>query len=399
MRGGNLVRPDIIPIDIFLNELTFYRLSYSSIKDFLDIEGLLLEEAEEIRPIRTTRDLIWATFDRPETSIVARIFSAISISAIILSMVVFCIETFPDVDIEHRHLSGESNNRAGASMDSKLGNLFLVESICVGWFILEFIIRFASCPSRTKFMSQLMNIIDFVAIIPYFFITVIEVSTNAREALGSHVGTWQPQMVTFIRSARILRAFRILKLSRYSRGLRILAMTVQKSARLLVLLVFFQMVLAVTFGSMVYIMEADGESNEISSIPEGIWFAIITMTTVGYGDVVPRTICGKLFGSACAMMGILCMAFPVPFFVSHFNHLYNLDRKDCKLRPEDFVYDPKRETSENECLLAFEVNLAEAVRHSVSGFNKEQTTMNISHLWNTSRRINPKRSRSLRCNF
>ena len=105
-------------------------------------------------------------------------------------------------------------------MDSKLGNLFLVESICVGWFILEFIIRFASCPSRTKFMSQLMNIIDFVAIIPYFFITgielfrvliilsrfiVIEVSTNAREALGSHVGTWQPQMVTFIRSARILR--------------------------------------------------------------------------------------------------------------------------------------------------------------------------------------------------
>jgi hypothetical protein len=62
-------------------------------------------------------------------------------------------------------------------------------------------------------------------------------------------------------------------------------------------------------------MEADGESNQISSIPEGdnmecsflykigIWFAIITMTTVGYGDVVPRTICGKLFGSVCAMMG------------------------------------------------------------------------------------------------
>ena len=105
-------------------------------------------------------------------------------------------------------------------MDSELGNLFFVESVCVGWFILEFIIRFASCPSRTKFMSQLMNIIDFVAIIPYFLITgfelvllivtfsrilVIEVSANARKALGSHVGTWQPQMVTFIRSARILR--------------------------------------------------------------------------------------------------------------------------------------------------------------------------------------------------
>ncbi|CAG5113845.1 Oidioi.mRNA.OKI2018_I69.chr2.g7935.t1.cds [Oikopleura dioica] len=60
----------------------------------------------------------------------------------------------------------------------------------------------------------------------------------------------------------------------------------------------------------------------------------------------------------------------VPFFVSHFNYLYNLDRMDCKLRPEDFVYDPKKESSEHEGLRAFELNLAEAVRHSVSGFNK-----------------------------
>ena len=173
MRGGSLIRPDNIPIDIFLNELTFYRLSYSSIKDFLDIEGLLLEESEKPKPIKTTRDLIWVTFDRPESSIVARIVSAISISAIVASMVVFCIETFPDVEVEHHH-TGESSNRAGASMDSEMGNLFFVESICVGWFILEFIIRFASCPSRTKFMSQLMNIIDFIAIIPYFMITGIE---------------------------------------------------------------------------------------------------------------------------------------------------------------------------------------------------------------------------------
>lgn len=80
MRGGSLIRPDIIPIDIFLSELTFYRLSYSAIKDFLDIEGLLLEENEIIRPIRTKRELIWATFDRPETSSVARIVSLISIT-------------------------------------------------------------------------------------------------------------------------------------------------------------------------------------------------------------------------------------------------------------------------------------------------------------------------------
>ena len=56
----------------------------------------------------------------------------------------------------------------------------------------------------------------------------------------------------------------------------------------------------------------------INTIPEGIWWAIITMTTVGYGDVVPVTFAGKLMGAGCAMMGILCMSFPVPVFVSHF---------------------------------------------------------------------------------
>ena len=61
------------------------------------------------------------------------------------------------------------------------------------------------------------------------------------------------------------------------------------------------------------------------------------MTTVGYGDVVPVTIMGKVMGAGCAMMGILCMSFPVPVFVSHFNYLYNLEKKECKLKPEELV--------------------------------------------------------------
>ena len=130
----------------------------------------------------------------------------------------------------------------------------------------------------------------------------------------THEKLLRPQMATFLRLVRILRMLRILKLSRYSRGLRILGMTLYRSARVLSLLVmfqvgkslnfifrifnhFFKIVLAVTFGSLVFYMEFDAPDAidiEITSIPEGIWFAIITMTTVGYGDVVPKTVMGKV---------------------------------------------------------------------------------------------------------
>lgn len=95
------------------------------------------------------------------------------------------------------------------------------------------------------------------------------------------------QITIVLRLVRILRSIRILKLSRYSRGLRILGLTLYRSARVLTLLVLFQIVLAVTFGSFVYYMDLNEERRQIKTIPEGIWWAIITMTTVGYGDVVP----------------------------------------------------------------------------------------------------------------
>ena len=79
------------------------------------------------------------------------------------------------------------------------------------------------------------------------------------------------------------------------------------------------------FGSFVYYMDLDEDDEnvknvkKIKSIPEGIWWSIITMATVGYGDVVPRTFFGKLTGACCAIMGILSMSFPVPGRIFYFN--------------------------------------------------------------------------------
>ena len=83
------------------------------------------------------------------------------------------------------------------------------------------------------------------------------------------------------------------------------------------------------FGSFVYYMDLDEDDEnvknvkKIKSIPEGIWWSIITMATVGYGDVVPRTFFGKLTGACCAIMGILSMSFPVPGRIFYFKYSYS----------------------------------------------------------------------------
>ncbi|XP_063712947.1 potassium voltage-gated channel subfamily A member 10-like [Symsagittifera roscoffensis] len=110
-------------------------------------------------------------------------------------------------------------------------------------------------------------------------------------------------------------------------NLQILGHTFRSSLNELGLLIFFFSMSVVIFSSGVYIAEQgyepkDASLNEFSSIPAGFWWAVITMSTVGYGDMIPQTPLGKLVGSACALVGILTLSLPVPIIVSNFTYYY-----------------------------------------------------------------------------
>ena len=180
---------------------------------------------------------------------------------IVLSVMLFCLETTESV----------SKNRTV---------LLILEGICVAWFTIELLIRFIVCPSRIKFIKDVMNWIDFLAIIPFFIELIFGIRNDP-----SH---------KYLQIVRIIRVFRIIKLSKHNVGLQILGHTLKASFRELLLLIFFLGIGIVIFASLVFYCEKDQEGTKFVSIPMSFWWAVITMTTVGYGDMAPTTPAGQV---------------------------------------------------------------------------------------------------------
>ena len=159
------------------------------------------------------------------------------------------------------------------------------------------------------------------------------------------------ELLEFISIVRILR---LVKLTRHSPGLKILIQTFRASANELGLLVFFLVVGLVVFASFVYHAErlqqvitspSPDDDNSFTSIPVGLWWSIVTMTTVGYGDLAPRTYLGMLVGSVCALVGVLTLNLPVPIIVNNFGLFYSHTRARAKLpRVRQRVVAPTRDS-------------------------------------------------------
>nr|QQY02549.1 potassium voltage-gated channel protein Shaker 2 [Cryptocotyle lingua] len=344
--GGRLRRPVNVPIDVFTEEIKFYELGEEVLTKYREEEGFIKEEPR-ILPKNKFQRKMWLLFEYPESSLPARFVAIGSVVVILLSIIIFCIETLPH--FKHYRLMNDPDdfgtNKLPMIQEDDLPTLdqpfFIIETFCIVWFSGELLIRFASAPKKLQFFKVMMNVIDLVSIIPYF-ITLGAVIVDDPKRQN------QTTSLAVLRVIRLVRVFRIFKLSRHSKGLQILGQTLRASVRELGLLVFFLLICVILFSSAVYFAEADADTSLFRSIPDGFWWAVVTMTTVGYGDMRPVTLWGKLIGSLCAIAGVLTIALPVPVIVSNFNYFYhreseNEEKADPASSTEDDDEDKKAE--------------------------------------------------------
>lgn len=345
--GGKVRRPANVPLDVFADEILFYELGNEAMEQFREEEGFL-KDSEIPLPSNDVYRQFWLLFEYPESSNAARGVALVSVLVIVISIIIFCMETLPEFRDETDPVVptavqpfNQTVGPPGVKPTTFSDPFFIIETACIGWFFFELCVRFVVCPSKREFFHNLMNIIDIISIIPYFVTVITELATTPAESSGQNMS------LAILRIIRLVRVFRIFKLSRHSKGLQILGQTLKASMRELGLLIFFLFIGVILFSSAIYFAEVDEPNTVFVSIPDGFWWAVVTMTTVGYGDMCPITMGGKMVGTLCAIAGVLTIALPVPVIVSNFNYFYHREAEaEDKLPLADAVEKAIKDTTQ-----------------------------------------------------
>ncbi|ESN98791.1 hypothetical protein HELRODRAFT_162251 [Helobdella robusta] len=275
------------------------------------------DETKQLPPGASLREKMWHSFEYPHSNTSGLVFYYVTGFFIAGSVLANVMETVPCPNLFGAETTitlakSEESQSCGERFEIEL---FCVDTACVLIFSMEYILRLYASPNRLKYATSVMSVIDAVAILPYY--VGLGLSDN-KELSGAFV------------TLRVFRVFRVFKFSRHSQGLRILGYTLKSCARELGFLLFSLTMAVVIFATVMFYTEKNVPKTEFTSIPEAFWYTIVTMTTLGYGDMVPKTITGKLVGGICSLSGVLVIALPVPVIVSNFSRIYQQSQRSDK---------------------------------------------------------------------
>jgi voltage-gated potassium channel len=194
--------------------------------------------------------------------------------------------------------------------------LFYVEWFFTLLFTLEYTLRLISVRSPLLYARSFFGIVDFLSIIPTYLAFLFP----------------SIKYMLVIRVLRLLRIFRILKLSAYMGEAQVLMSALNKSKRKILVFLYTILTLVVIFGSLMYVVE--GSEAGFTSIPKSVYWAVVTLTTVGYGDIAPQTPLGQVIAACIMIMGYGIIAVPTGIYSAELIKTYKPERINNKACPD-----------------------------------------------------------------
>ncbi|XP_048752081.1 potassium voltage-gated channel subfamily C member 3-like [Ostrea edulis] len=295
---------------------------------------------EECRTSNIKRILrkIWLTLEEPSSSRLAKVFNYGFLVVVTFSMITFVLGAHPSFRkeelsyssllfiIAYRDIRFFKEINLQNPKEVMLGTSLPIETLrhcemsVSTFFTVELIFHFASCPRRGRFFRSPLNVIDLLLVVAMWVTFALE---QDLEFLVTNYELVQFYLV--MKSLLVLRLFRVFRLMKLYSGLRIMIMSVRASIRDLLLLSMSFLVASLFFASFIYYAEFY-VSDTFSDIFIGIWWSVITMTTVGYGDMYPKSTFGYMVGGVCAFSGMLILAMPVAILATNFSDFYHKNK-------------------------------------------------------------------------
>ncbi len=201
-----------------------------------------------------------------------RIFDLVIQTLIVISLISFTVETTPNLSPQLQYI------------------LYLVEVFSVAVFTVEYLLRIIVADNKLKFIFSFFGIIDLIAILPFY----LTVGLDLRS----------------IRVFRLFRLFRMFKLARYSRAVKRFSLVFVRIKEELILFLIATLFLLYIASVGIYYFEHAVQPEQFGSVFQCMWWAVATLTTVGYGDVYPVTVGGKIFTFLILMIGLGIVAIP-----------------------------------------------------------------------------------------
>ncbi|XP_029101858.1 potassium voltage-gated channel subfamily V member 1 [Scleropages formosus] len=329
---------DELSIDSCCREKYYRRKEMKESLDICKDAEVIDSEEEDFSGVvcESIRQRLWDVMEKPDSSVAAKTFGTLSVFFVLVSIV----------------------NMALVSLEiSALAPPFLdaLEYVCIVWFTGELALRFACVRDKCKFSRSVVNIIDLLAILP-FYVTLAVESLHGGSTELENVGR-------VVQVLRLMRSLRMLKLGRHSTGLKSLGMTIAQCYEEVGLLMLFLSVGISIFATVEYAVEHDAPGTTFSSVPCAWWWATTSMTTVGYGDIRPDTTLGKIIAFLCILSGILILALPIAIINDRFSACYfTLKMKEAALRQGEAL---RRLTRSSVSEGSLGVNLRDAYARSV----------------------------------